>query len=287
MVGMKQLDLEAVQAFVLVADFKSFTRAAEAMGSTQSAVSLKLKRLETHLGRHLVDRTPRRVRLSADGEAFLDAARDLVAAQERAVGTFAVQRRRMSLGISHHIVGPELPSILKRLGEHDPALVIELRVESSDVVLREFDAGDVDAVLTLRHDSARRDGEVLMKERFGWFAAPDWTARSGEPLRLATQSASCGLRLSSTRALDAAGIAWTEVFVGGSVATIGAAVAAGLAVAALSRRCAPPGAIDVAAKFSLPPLPPLGVVLHSRVADARSRAALRSFVAALRATATK
>src|SRR5215510_8158017 len=96
---MKHLDLESVQAFVLVADLKSFTRAAEAMGSTQSAVSLKLKRLEAQLGRHLVDRTPRRVRLSADGEAFLDAARALVAAQERAIATFQVARARMTLGI--------------------------------------------------------------------------------------------------------------------------------------------------------------------------------------------
>ena len=48
---MRMLDLEAVQAFVLTADLKSFTRAAEAMDSTQSAVSLKIKRLEDTLGR--------------------------------------------------------------------------------------------------------------------------------------------------------------------------------------------------------------------------------------------
>jgi DNA-binding transcriptional LysR family regulator len=284
---MKHLDLEAVQAFVLVADLKNFTRAAEAMGSTQSAVSLKLKRLEAQLGRHLVDRTPRRVRLSADGEAFLEAARALVAAQERAIGTFEVVRARMTLGISHHIVGPDLPSILKRVGEQDPGLVIELRVESSDDVLRAFEGGAVVAALTRRHAHGRRAGVALMKERCAWCAAPGWSARSGEPLRIAAQSATCGLRLSSTRALDAAGIAWTEVFVGGSVATIGAAVSAGLATAALSRRCAPGGAIDVTAKFSLPPLPPLDVVLHSRLADARSRAALRSFIAALRATSDR
>ncbi len=40
---MKALDIEAVQAFVLVADLKSFTRAAEALDTTQSAISLKIK----------------------------------------------------------------------------------------------------------------------------------------------------------------------------------------------------------------------------------------------------
>ena len=62
---MKALDVEAVQAFVLVADLNSFTRAAEAMDTTQSAVSLKIKRLEQGLGRRLLERTPRLGRLSA------------------------------------------------------------------------------------------------------------------------------------------------------------------------------------------------------------------------------
>ena len=87
---MKALDLEAVQAFVLTADLKSFTRAAEAMDTTQSAVSLKIKRLEEGLGRKLLERTPRLVRLSADGSAFLEPARHLVAAHHGAVGAFGV-----------------------------------------------------------------------------------------------------------------------------------------------------------------------------------------------------
>ena len=64
---MMTLDLDAVRAFVLVAELSSFTRAADALDTTQSAVSLKLKRLEAALGRQLLERTPRIVRLSADG----------------------------------------------------------------------------------------------------------------------------------------------------------------------------------------------------------------------------
>ncbi|TIS81864.1 MAG: LysR family transcriptional regulator, partial [Mesorhizobium sp.] len=44
------LDVEAVKAFVTVADLRSFTRAAAALGSTQGAVSVRLKRLEDRLG---------------------------------------------------------------------------------------------------------------------------------------------------------------------------------------------------------------------------------------------
>src|SRR5215471_11234902 len=98
MATMKALDIEAVQAFVLTADFKSFTRAAEALDTTQSAVSLKIKRLEDGLGRRLLERTPRLVRLSADGNAFLTAARQLIAAHHGAIGSFGMEQRRLIVG---------------------------------------------------------------------------------------------------------------------------------------------------------------------------------------------
>src|SRR6478672_3472911 len=98
--AMKALDVEAVQAFVLVADLSSFTRAAQVMETSQSAVSLKIRRLEDGLGRRLLERTPRLVRLSAEGAAFLGAARNLVAAHQSAIGAFAVEHRRLIVGIS-------------------------------------------------------------------------------------------------------------------------------------------------------------------------------------------
>ena len=282
---MKTLDVEAVQAFVLTADLRSFTRAAEAMDTTQSAVSLKIKRLEQGLGRRLLERTPRLVRLSADGSAFLGPARSLVAAHHGAVGSFATKQRRLVVGISHHIVGAELPLLLKRMNSADPGLVLEMRVMTSREVLDEFECGAIDAAIVLSHDDRRRDGETILEEAFGWMAAPDFEHRPGEPLRLATQAEPCSVRNMAIDALTAAGIVWTEVFVGGGVATTGAAVSAGLAAAALGRRVAPPGAIDVGAKFGLPPLPSREVVLHSNVTDLQIKASLKVLTATIRATA--
>ena len=234
---MKALDVEAVQAFVLVADLNSFTRAAEAMDTTQSAVSLKIKRLEDGLGRRLLERTPRMVRLSAEGSVFLGPARNLVAAHQSAVGAFAVEHRRLIVGISHHIVGTELAALLKRINGNDPGLVMELHIDASRAVLEAFDGGALDAAIVLGHDAHRRDGDRLFE--IGWMAAPDFHRLPGEPLRLATQAEPCSVRAMAVDALDAAGVPWTEVFVGGGLATIGAAISAGLAVAALARRVAP------------------------------------------------
>jgi DNA-binding transcriptional LysR family regulator len=275
------LDVDAVRAFVLVADFRSFTRAAEALHTSQAVVSTKLKRLEDRLGARLLERTPRLVRLSARGAAFLDAAREFVAAHERALAGLSTTARRLALGITDQIAGPDLPPLLARLHAYDPALRIEVQVGSSRALLDAFDAGDLDAAIVRREDD-RRDGELLASEGFGWFAAPGFDQPASEPLRLASLSASCGVRNIATRALDAAGRPWVEVFSGGGMTAVAAAVSAGLAVGALAHRVAPLGVLDVGERFALPSLPSSDIVLHSTVSDQSSRGALRTIAAAFR-----
>ncbi|MFM0592079.1 LysR family transcriptional regulator [Paraburkholderia dilworthii] len=274
---MKVLDLDAVRAFVLVADLRSFTRAADALNTTQSAVSLKLKRLEAHLGKQLLERTPRVVRLSGDGNAFLGAARDLLNAHERALGSLSVERRRLVLGLSEHVAGPELPQLLGRLNAQDPGLVVELHMGTSTALLAQFDERRLDAVI-VRYgpdEPPRDDTQVLFSEPLGWLATPEWLPRVGEPLALALLSPPCNVREVALRALAEAGIAWQEVFVGGGVAAVGAAVAAGLAVSPLASRVAPRGLVDVGERLGLPLLPESRVTLHSRVRDPRSVETLR------------
>lgn len=278
---MKTLDVEAVQAFVLVADFQSFTRAAEALDTSQAAISMKLKRLEERLGEKLIERTPRLVRLSARGATFLEVARDFLAAHERALAGLQATARRLTLGIADQVAGSELPVLLARLHAHDPALLIEVQIESSRSLLDAFDRGALDAAI-VRSEDDRRDGEVLSQERFGWFAAPGFEHREGEPIRLASLATSCGVRNIATRALDAAGMNWVEVFLGGGMAAVTAAVTAGLAVGALAHRVAPIGVIEASEKLGLPPLPSSNIVLHSNLSDPRSRGALRTLSAAFR-----
>lgn len=282
---MKALDLDAVKAFVLTADLQSFTRAAEALDSTQSAVSIKLRRLEAHLGRRLLERTPRRVRLSAEGAAFLQPARELIGAHERAMAAFDGERRRLTIGISHQLVSAELPGLLRRLNEHDPALSVELRAAGSREIARAYDDGAFDAALLLQAAEDRRDGEKLFAESFAWIAADGWCPAPGQPLPLSTQGESCSIRNAAVRELDRAGIAWTEAFIGKGAAMVGAAAAAGLAVAVLPARAAPSGTVDVGALLSLPALPAHEVVLYCALRDARSRAALRLLASAFKSLA--
>ncbi|MFC4763917.1 LysR family transcriptional regulator [Dyella koreensis] len=282
---MKTLDLDAIKAFVLTAELQSFTRAAQALDSTQSAVSLKLRRLEQQLGRRLLERTPRQVRLSAEGAAFLEAARELIGAHERAIASFEVEQRRLVIGISHQLVSAELPGMLRRMSDHDPNLLIELRAAGSVEIADAYDEGKLDAALVLQPGDKRRNGDKLYDETFAWIAAADWQPRTGQPLPLSTQGASCSIRNAAVRTLDLAGIPWTEVFIGKGAAMVGAAAAAGLAIAVLPRRSAPPHTVDVGASLSLPELPTHEVVLYSALHDRRSRAALGTLAAAFKSLA--
>jgi DNA-binding transcriptional LysR family regulator len=274
---MNVLDLDTVRAFVLVADLRSFTRAADALDTTQSAVSLKLKRLEGQLGKQLLERTPRVVRLSTDGRAFLEAARDLLNAHDRALGALSADRRRLALGLSEHVAGTDLPALLARVNAHDPGLVLELHMGLSAALLQQFDERRLDAVVVRYEpdDVPRDDGQLLFTEPLAWLAPPEWQPHADEPLPLALLAAPCNVRAIALRTLDGAGIAWREAFVGGGVAAVGAAAAAGLAVSPLARRVAPRGLVDSGQRLGLPALPESRVTLHSRVRDTRSVETLR------------
>ncbi len=280
---MKTLDLDAVRAFVLVAELRSFTRAADALDTTQSAVSLKLKRLESHLGRQLLERTPRVVRLSPDGLAFLGAARDLLGAHERALGVLTDDERHLALGLSEHVADAQLASQLASLRAHDPGLVIELHLGSSAALLAQYDERRLDAAIIRQEDNElpRGDAQTLFTEPLVWLAAPGFHWQPGTPLPLALVAPPCAVHAMAVRALDTEGIVWNKVFVGGGVAAVGAALEAGLAVSPLARRVAPRALVDVSARFGLPTLPASRVQLYSRVREPRSAATLQLLAASL------
>ena len=278
---MNTLDIPTVQAFLLVAELQSFTRAAEALGTTQAAVSMKLQRLESVVGKRLVERSPRAVRLTAEGAAFLDNARALMQAHDRALSGEQSVRQQLSLGISDHAAGAELVPLLERLHAVSSQLALAVTIGFSRDLLDDYDSGKLDAVI-VRQDAGRRGGEKLAEDEFGWFASPRLKWRRGERLPLATLAPPCGVRAIAVRALEKAGVEWSEVFIGGGVTAVVAAALAGLAVAPLARRIAPPGMVDIGPEHGLPRMGISKVLLHSKVGDPAKLAALRTLAATFR-----
>ncbi|TDR82982.1 LysR family transcriptional regulator [Paludibacterium purpuratum] len=278
---MPTLDIAAVRAFVAIADLKSFTRAAEVLGTSQAALSIKLKRLEKTLNHRLVERTPRQVRLSLHGERFIESARDFLDAHERAIANLATPREQIRLGVSSHVFGPEMPYILSRLRSLAPSLVIELQLDSACTILGAYGDRQLDAVVIRREDDMR-EGTTLCPEEYGWYASPDFDCAPDTPLPLASISPLCGVRNLAIHALEKTSLRWTEVFIGGNMQAVMAAVSAGLAVGAFPRRLAKPALIDVADRFGLPSLPSSSIVMLSSLSDRSTREALHTVATAFR-----
>ncbi|WP_426958217.1 LysR family transcriptional regulator [Muricoccus radiodurans] len=276
------LDLESVRLFLLATEFGSLTRAAEAAGTVQPVVSQRLKSLEARLGRRLLDRSPRFLRPTADGLAFLPRARALLAAHEAALRLDAEPAPRIALGLSDHATGLSLEPLLARLRAALAAgSRLELRTGLSQPLRAAFDAGDLDAVV-LRREAGGAEGEVLGTDPLGWRGAPDFGLPPDAPVPVALLPEPCGVRAIAIRTLEEAGRPWREALVGGSCASLLAGARAGLGVAPMGRIAAA-GAPDLGPALGLPALPSSEVVLLGRAATPAMRDAIRALSAAMRA----
>lgn len=262
---MINLDMDLLRAFVQVAETGSFTRAGQLTGASQSAVSLKIKKLEDRLGDTLLTRSPRSVRLTSFGARFLNDARGLLELHDRVAvsATGADLRRRLRFGISDHAAGGSLPAIVAALSRCLPNHRLHVSVGLSDELFGDFRAGRFDAVM-IRSAEVDVPGQTAFEEDLVWTASRelDWSA--GTPLPLVALAEGCALRRFAVGALEEAGVAFEDVFTGAGVGAIQAAVEAGLGIACLDRRNIPAGCRDVGALFALPSLPRTRMMLFTR-----------------------
>ncbi|WP_208035974.1 LysR family transcriptional regulator [Streptomyces cyanogenus] len=93
------MDLDAVRTFVAAADAGRFQDAAAELAITQQAVSKRIAALERHLGVRLFTRTPRGVRPTIDGQAFLPHARELLRVAERAGASLRTGSRPLRVDV--------------------------------------------------------------------------------------------------------------------------------------------------------------------------------------------
>ena len=260
------LDVDWLRAFVSVSDTRSFTAAGEGLAATQSTISVRIRKLEERLGQRLLERNPRLVELTAQGERFLDDARRVLRmhdeAAARAIGL--PQRRAFEIGVSDHAAGSLLPGVLASLRDELPGTQFLVTVGFSRQLLAAFEAGRFDAVIG-SHQEAGADGEVLLHNQLVWTCAGDFEWRGdGAALPLVSLAPPCTIRDVAASALGAAGIGWHSVFIGTGVAAVQAGISAGLGVACLDTRNVPAGCRVIGGEAGLPELPKTQVVMRMR-----------------------
>lgn len=274
------IDLESIRLFILAVELGTLTKAAEAAGTVQPVVSQKLKRLEDRLGRRLVVRTPRHLRLTEDGMVFLPKARELLAKHEEALSFGDEAPLHFSLAASDHAIGTRLSAAIRAMRAVLPVnAVIEVNIGFSRNVKEAFASGNADAAIIRRHGGGT-GGEVLRSDRLGWRAPPDWHPRSNRTIPLVSLGAECGVREIAVTELRKAGVDWRDSFTAGSCATLYDGVLAGAGVAPMGDICAR-DLPDRGAELELPPLPSSDIVLLSRARTPAHAAAIRALAAAV------
>ena len=191
------MELRQLQYFVTVAETKSFTRAAERCFVVQSALSHQIARLERELGARLFDRTSRRVRLTAAGEAFLPDAQQCLDAAERGAAEVAAAvgevRGKLTVGAIATVAAVDVPAVLSAFHQRYPQVRVGLRVGTSESLVGRVKEGSIDVAFLGLPVTARPDGvhsREFAPDRHVAIVAPDHPlAGEGEVdlLRLSTE----------------------------------------------------------------------------------------------------
>jgi DNA-binding transcriptional LysR family regulator len=144
------MELRQLRYFVAVAEELHFGRAAERLHVAQPAVSQQIARLERQLGLTLLDRNPRTVRLTNEGERMLAEAKAVLAAADQAAAVAALLKagdiHTLRLGTSPGL-GQRIEKGIETLRRADPGLVVELDSRPVAQQLAAVRTGDLDAAL--------------------------------------------------------------------------------------------------------------------------------------------
>ena len=143
------IELRSWRQFLMLAQTLHFGRAAELLHITQPPLTQAIQQLERRLGTLLFDRTRRSVALTPAGAALIGPVRQLLqqasALQGRARDAAAGEIGRVRIGFISTVGFGPLPLWLRAFREQQPGIAIELIEATSDVQLKAFERGEIDA----------------------------------------------------------------------------------------------------------------------------------------------
>lgn len=266
---MHMLDIDQLKTLIAISDTGSFTRAAEIVFKTQSAVSMQMKRLEEQVGRPVFVKEGRGTRLTEDGERLLDYARKIVRLSSECVASFseAVLSGRVRLGVPDDYADRYLPSILLRFTKAHPKVEVTVVCEPTPMLVERVQAGDLDlAIISLSF--TRERAEVIRHERLLWVTSSQHSVHEEQPLPLALGRPTCDWRQAATARLETIGRPFRILYASWNSAAVGAAVLSGLAVGVLPESAVRTGMRVLGPSDGFPPLPEVRIgILRNRSSD--------------------
>ena len=172
------MEIRQLRAFVAIAETGTFTAGALRVHVTQAAISMQIRQLESEIGARVFVRAPRHVILTEAGEQLLRRARHILREHDAALDEIAelagAERGRLRIGsASAMVLTEQLPSILKELRKQHPAAEIAVTSGTSEVLVDQILAGEVDiAFVSLPVDVRGIKTERLSEDQLVAIASP-------------------------------------------------------------------------------------------------------------------
>ncbi|NPD16063.1 LysR family transcriptional regulator [Xinfangfangia sp. D13-10-4-6] len=252
----RRLDIDALRAVRAIRQHGGVTRAAEALGLTQSAVSHKIKRLESSLDCEILARKAGASLFTQQGEELLTYADRILSLHDEALLSLTKTdlSGRILLGLTEDTTCSDLARILGRFHRLHPQVSVRIKVRMSLVLRAMLERGELDAAIVqiFAHEIRPAD-VVLLREGLHWVKSRELALPPDGAVPFLSFDDACFYRQWALDIGQDSGAMLETVFECSSAAGITAAVNAGLGVALLSERHIGPGTEVIADRFPAPP----------------------------------
>jgi DNA-binding transcriptional LysR family regulator len=232
---------ELLRTFIAVVDLRSFTKAAQALGVTQPAVSAQIKRLQFLLGIELFDKSAPGVTLTEKGDLVVTYARRILALNDQILSAVMPGdiTPPLRVGIPGDFAGSILPRTVAEFQARTPDLRVQLRGDPSESLLRELGQGLLDLAVALTTSPPAVEPRYSWREEVVWIRGAGIEWNPAAPVRLVTLRENSIMYRVATSTLKQAGRDFQIVFSAFATNGLTAAVAAGLGIAVLPRSQVP------------------------------------------------
>lgn len=236
------LDIDQLRTFIAIAETGSFTRAADVVFKTQSAVSMQMKKLEERVGKAIFERDGRASKLTEDGARLLDYARRIVKLNHEAMSAFtqAELTGRVRLGVPDDYADRYLPEILARFAHSNPRAEVTVVCEPSPMLAERIRDNDLDLAI-ITHSAQKGPAQIFRHEQLLWVTSARSSVHQDTPVPLAVGRPTCDWRRVACERLEEVGRAYRILYSSWNSTAVGAAVMAGLAVSVLPESALRPG----------------------------------------------
>jgi DNA-binding transcriptional LysR family regulator len=250
------IDVDQLRTFIAIAETGSFTKAAEVVNKTQSAVSMQMKRLEERIERPVFFRDGRASKLTEDGQRLLDYARRIIKLNVETLAAFsdAELSGRVRLGVPDDYADRYLPEIMARFSRAYPGVELTVLCEPSIDLLDRVDANEIDLAIVTNCDG-KRTAEIFRRERLLWVTSNRHPTHMEERLPLALGRPTCSWRRTAIERLEAVGRPFRILYSSSNAGAVAAAVLSGLAVSVFAESGLRPGMRVLTAADGFPELP--------------------------------